>query len=52
MFFTKRCPVCSGKMIKFQDDVGRRFAKCTQCNAQFPLDTGFREVKCGLSSKI
>ena len=52
MLFTKKCPVCDGRMVKFQDDVGRRWVRCTLCGAQFPLENKYMEVKNGLPSKI
>jgi len=42
---TIKCPVCSGIMTEYRDSVGRRWAKCLLCNAQIPLENGFREVQ-------
>lgn len=40
-----KCPQCGGRMVKYKDNVGRRWCKCFRCSVNIPLESGFREVK-------
>lgn len=40
-----KCPWCGSRMVKYKDDVGRRWCKCIRCGVNIPLESGFKEVK-------
>lgn len=39
------CPACKGKLTRVLDQEKRAWARCADCNAQFPLEYGYSEHK-------
>ncbi len=45
------CPQCGSRLTLIKDTEGRKWAKCTQCGAQLPLEQG-RMIVGSLPNKV
>ena len=44
-----RCPQCHGRMTRYTNGQGRGWLMCVDCGAQIPTESGYREVKRGIT---